>query len=129
MIIFFLVLVYVIVRILKKNNIPGIISIIRDNNDSEYEDTSYNRSKTFETNLPQPVTNLSEKVTDLIAKDPVFNIQIFEDRVSTAFFKIQDAWCKRDMNLARAFVTDSVLRRFNMQLEEYRQNKTFNRLE
>lgn len=33
------------------------------------------------------------------------------------------------MNLARAFVTDSVLRRFNMQLEEYRQNKTYNKLE
>lgn len=54
---------------------------------------------------------------------------MFEDRVSTAFFKIQEAWCKRDMNIARAFITDSVLRRFNMQLEEYRQNKTYNKLE
>ncbi|OIP51978.1 hypothetical protein AUK10_04185 [Candidatus Gracilibacteria bacterium CG2_30_37_12] len=76
-----------------------------------------------------PVTNLSEKITAIKAIDPAFNEGMLEDRVSTAFFKIQNAWCKGDMNLARAFVTDSVLRRFNMQLEEYRQSKTYNKLE
>ena len=79
--------------------------------------------------IPAPVNNLSEKITAIKVVDPGFNEQMFEDRVSTAFFKIQNAWCNRDMNIARAFITDSVLRRFNMQLEEYRQNSTHNKLE
>lgn len=79
--------------------------------------------------IPTPVNNLSEKITAIKAMDSGFNEQMFEDRVSTAFFKVQSAWCNRDMNIARAFMTDSVLRRFNMQLEEYRQNSTHNKLE
>lgn len=73
--------------------------------------------------------DLDEKLAALIARDPVFNRQMFEDKVSTSFFKIQKAWCARDMDSARAYISESVVKRYNMQLESYRTSNTFNRLE
>lgn len=80
-----------------------------------------------------PVVSRNPELSSLIAalqeRDPAFSTQSFEDFVSTAFFKIQRAWCKRDMSLARAFITDSILRRYTLQLEEYVDAKKFNKLE
>ena len=98
------------------------------NNHSSYQSDDYS-DESSEASLPEPAANLNEKITEIKSRDPQFNEQMFEDRVSTAFFKIQEAWCSAEMNLARAFVTDGVLRRFNMQLEEYRKNNTRNKLE
>jgi predicted lipid-binding transport protein (Tim44 family) len=67
-----------------------------------------------------PASNLSEKLSSLKSKDPGFNEQQFLDRTSTGFFKIQNAWCERNMNLARAYISDNVLRRFSLQLEEHK---------
>lgn len=106
-----------------------IFAIISSKNKNKIWSSNNNHSSYEPEDLPEPASNLDSKLTQLKESDPGFNEQIFSDRVSTAFFKIQDAWCKTDMNLARAFITDSVLNRFNMQLEEYRQSRTFNKLE
>lgn len=53
------------------------------------------RSDTYKANPSvSPVTNLSEKIFAIKSIDPAFNEAMLEDRVSTAFFKIQNAWCK-----------------------------------
>lgn len=76
-----------------------------------------------------PAEDIWQKIATLKEKDPGFNEQQFLDRTSTAFFKIQNAWWKRDMNLARAYISDNVLRRFSLQLEEHIQNGVTNKLE
>ena len=76
-----------------------------------------------------PAPDLSAKLQQLHAKDSGFNEQVFHDRVSTAFFEIQHAWVKRDMNPARALISDSVWQRFNLQLEEYATKNWYNQLD
>ena len=76
-----------------------------------------------------PAGNVSEILDSIKARDPGFNEQQFLDRASTAFFKVQNAWCDRDMNKARAYISDNVLRRFSLQLEEHKRNKVANKLE
>ncbi len=73
--------------------------------------------------------DLADKLAQFKEKDPGFNEQSFQDTVSTAFFNIENAWCARDMSSARQFLSDSVLSRFQLQLEEYKRNNTFNRLD
>jgi hypothetical protein len=77
----------------------------------------------------EPAPDLETKFQQLKAKDPGFNEQVFQDKVSLAFFKIQHAWCERNMNPARSFISDAVYNRFNLQLEEYVSKNQFNKLD
>lgn len=90
-------------------------------------------SGSYEVDTVAPIVSRNSELPSLIAglqeRDPAFSTQAFEDFVSTAFFKIQRAWCKRDMSLARAYITDSILRRYTLQLEEYVEDKKYNKLE
>ncbi len=73
--------------------------------------------------------DLAAKIDQLKVRDPGFNEQIFQDKISTIFFVIENAWAGRDMNPARLYLSDSVYSRFHLQLEEYVRNHTFNRLD
>jgi predicted lipid-binding transport protein (Tim44 family) len=52
--------------------------------------------------------------------DPLWNKQKFIELVNVGFFKIQNAWCSGEMSGAQEYISDGILRRFNMQLEPYR---------
>ncbi|MHC4884335.1 MAG: TIM44-like domain-containing protein [Planctomycetota bacterium] len=73
--------------------------------------------------------DVADKLNALQERDSAFNRQMFEDKVSTGFFKIQNAWCARDMKGAHGYVSESVLKRYDMQLESYRTSNTFSRME
>lgn len=52
----------------------------------------------------------------LFQKDPTFDEQIFLERVNTAVFRLQKAWCQQDMRPVRHFLSDAVFERFSLQI-------------
>jgi hypothetical protein len=72
--------------------------------------------------MPAPVItpDLAGQFDELKKRDPSFSEQSFEDMASTAFFKIQEAWSKKDMGIARSFVSPALLGRFEAQIAEFK---------
>ena len=60
-------------------------------------------------------------IAALQQRDPAFNSEKFYGRVRTAFEKIQDAWCKQDVQTVQAFISDGVHERFSLQFMEQKQ--------
>lgn len=56
----------------------------------------------------------------LRAVDAAFDERRFLARVERAFRRTQDAWCAQDLEPVRAFLSDGVLERFSLQIEEQR---------
>ena len=81
--------------------------------------------------MPAPVitNDIASQLGDLKQRDPNFSEQAFEDMASTAFFKIQEAWSKKDMGIARSFVSPSLLTRFEAQIAEFRKMGRTNNVE
>jgi predicted lipid-binding transport protein (Tim44 family) len=73
--------------------------------------------------------NIEAELEEFRRRDPLFGRQSFEDTVSTAFIKIQEAWSKRDMGLARAFLTPALLVRFQAQIDELKRMGRTNHVE
>lgn len=128
-IIIIFIIIIVIIAFYSANNKSKNNSNINNSTPNQEQKDFEDEIAEFEEWLPETARDIDSKISELKAKDPDFNEQMFEDKVSTAFFKIQNARSKADMNLARAFITDSVLNRFNMQLEEFRESKTRNKIE
>jgi len=61
--------------------------------------------------------NVSRQIAELKSRDPDFSEQQFEDLASTAFFKVQEAWSKRDLSIARAFMSPALFSRFQTQID------------
>ncbi|MCA9224005.1 MAG: TIM44-like domain-containing protein [Planctomycetales bacterium] len=53
--------------------------------------------------------------------DPDFNEERFYDRVRHGFVQVQQAWCSQDMQPVRAFISDGILERFTLQIQEQRE--------
>lgn len=68
-------------------------------------------------NAPSP--NIDEQKTKLQEMDPLWNEQRFKELVHIGFFKIQQAWSDGDMSSARAYISDTILQRFTLQLAPY----------
>jgi len=88
------------------------------------------------TNLPstyppsnQIAPNFAGQIAELKNRDPNFSEQQFEDLASTAFSKIQTAWSKRDMSIAQAFVSPTLLQRFQAQLNQLKSQGKINKIE
>ena len=62
--------------------------------------------------------NEPELLARLQAIDPKFNEQAFYQRLEQAFSTIQAAWCAHDLRPMRAYVSDGIYERFQMQIEE-----------
>src|SRR5260221_711108 len=54
----------------------------------------------------------------LFAPDPAFDTDAFRARLTSAFVKIENAWCAQNLEPARPFVSDSIYERFQLQLQE-----------
>jgi hypothetical protein len=86
-------------------------------------------SGSYSAPAPSASPSLPDQLGGLKARDPNFSEQMFEDTVSTAFFKIQEAWSKKDMSSARAFVSPSLLQRFESQINEFKKKGWTNHME
>ena len=60
----------------------------------------------------------AQAVQALQQSDPAFDLQAFYGRVSTAFLKIQDAWCAQSLQTIRPFISDGTHERFGLQFTE-----------
>lgn len=78
---------------------------------------------------PPPAPDPGPGLAALKAHDPGFSEQGFEDMASTAFFRIQEGWAKKDLSIARPFVSPSLLQRFQTQINEMNGQGVTNRVE
>jgi predicted lipid-binding transport protein (Tim44 family) len=60
---------------------------------------------------------LDEGIAGLRATDPGFSIDAFQRRVMTAFLALQDAWCRRNLDAGRAFLSPGAYFTWRAQLE------------
>lgn len=68
-------------------------------------------------------------IAQIKTTDPGFNEQIFKDKAQNAFFKIQEAWEKQDINIARPFASDSIIQRYTTQISDLKSRGEKNILE
>jgi hypothetical protein len=54
----------------------------------------------------------------MLAADPQFNEEDFYRRIKTAFMKLQAAWCLKDLSSVRAFISDGIHERLDIQFQE-----------
>ncbi len=64
---------------------------------------------------------VEEQIAKLKEKDPNFSEKVFLDKAQTAFFAIQRAWSKNDLEPARKYMSEAQFNRMNMQLEEIKE--------
>lgn len=76
-----------------------------------------------------PAVDFSVAIAAIKQKDPSFDEQNFKDKANTTFYKIQYAWEKKDMDIARAFVTDSIMQRYSVQLQGLKDKHQTNKME
>jgi predicted lipid-binding transport protein (Tim44 family) len=73
-----------------------------------------------ETNSVNIIDDPTTGVAKIQSADPNFNIQVFKDKTSNAFYKIQEAWSKQDMSIARPFVSDAIMQRYTTMISDMR---------
>lgn len=62
-------------------------------------------------------------------RDPAFSPDLFYKRVGTAFLKIQDAWSTQNVATVRAFISDGVHERFQIQFAQQKAEGYRDRME
>ncbi len=93
-----------------QKEINGIVSGLRQN-----EGMSASYSPT-DTGTSMDVDSQKNKLHEL---DPLWDEQKFRELVNIGFFKIQQAWSDSDMSSARAYISDTIMQRFLLQLKPY----------
>jgi hypothetical protein len=93
-------------------------------------------SATMETVTDAPISgsvttsiDIQAQIDQIKQTDPGFNEQIFKDKAQNAFFKIQEAWEKQDLKIARPFVSDSIIQRYSTQISDLQSRNEKNVLE
>jgi tellurite resistance protein len=64
----------------------------------------------------QPPEKIQKALAAIAVRDPGFNEQELVESLEKAFLEVQQAWGERDLDLARRYLSDGVLRRFGVQL-------------
>ena len=77
----------------------------------------------------QTANTVESGLAQIKQTDPEFNEQIFKDKAQNAFFKIQEAWEKQEINIARPFVSDSIMQRYTTQISDLKSRGEKNVLE
>lgn len=57
-----------------------------------------------------------EALNRMTGVDPAFDLSAFLNRVKTAFEKIQEAWSQQELSSVRAFISDGINERFQLQI-------------
>lgn len=78
---------------------------------------TFNESRVIRKGRQKQETYAHNSALDsLIQKDPNFHEQAFLERVKTAVFRLNKAWCQQDMRPVRHFLSDAVFERFSLQI-------------
>jgi predicted lipid-binding transport protein (Tim44 family) len=72
---------------------------------------------------------VKQKCDTFRQKDPFFSEKVFLDKAQTAFFEIQRAWSRNDLEPVRKFMSEAQFNRMNMQLSEYKDKGWTNKVE
>ena len=67
--------------------------------------------------LGPAATTVADGIATLASSDKEFAIGAFEARAKTAFLALQDAWCKRNLDAGRAFMSPGAYFTWSAQLE------------
>ena len=62
--------------------------------------------------------DVEERKNKLVDKDPDWNEDRFLDTAETIFFTVQEGWSKKELNICRPYLSNSVYNRFKKQLED-----------
>jgi len=62
--------------------------------------------------------DVEERKEKLVEKDPDWNEDRFLDTAETIFFTVQEGWTKKELNICRPYLSNSVYGRFKKQLED-----------
>jgi predicted lipid-binding transport protein (Tim44 family) len=90
----------------------------------------YNEPASEQTYEPQTQEDrVSQGLRYISDMDSSFNESKFKELAEDIFFKIQGAWTKRDMSVARDLLAPQMLNTFQNDVDSYIANKQFNRLE
>lgn len=104
---------FMIYRALKMKTVqPGAISPTTDQDESQIHSRAARAS-----------------VAEIKKVDPGFSEQAFKDYAQNAFFKVQEAWESQDLEIARPYVSDSVMQRYATQLSDMKSRGERNVLE
>lgn len=63
-------------------------------------------------------TDIEERKGKLVESDPDWNEDRFLDVAETIFFTVQEGWTKKELNICRPYLSNSVYNRFKKQLED-----------
>lgn len=72
---------------------------------------------TSESQLAAAAPSIADGVALMRSSDPAFSIEAFRVRVRTAFVALQEAWCKQQLDAARAFLSPGAYFAWRAQLE------------
>jgi uncharacterized membrane protein len=89
--------------------------ILNQQRDGAYQSTDFRRGGTMIDE--ERKASIVEQVRQ---HDPAFDETAFCNRVQTAFFKIQTAWCAQNLKDVGLFLSDGVAERFALQFDEQR---------
>ena len=120
--IFLGVLVYIVTKKIRQQ-------ILQSGGNINHPDLSNILNTSANISFVPPVINVADQLAEFKEGDPNFSAQQFEDMVSTAFFKIQEAWSKRNMSIARSFVSVSLLQRFEAQIGQLKSAGQVNKMD
>ncbi len=70
-----------------------------------------------DSSLAVAAPSIGQGIAALRAADPAFSPDAFRERVRTAFLALQDAWCKQNLDGARAFLSPGAYFTWRAQLE------------
>jgi len=79
--------------------------------------------------LEEKQKDIEERKANLKKSDPGWNEERFLDMAETIFFKVQEAWTKKKLEIARPFITDAVYNRFKQQIDDLTRRGLVNVLE
>lgn len=136
MILLVVVIILIIFMIMKKkqnknqnqsvNSPPTGDQIYQQGGYYPQEEMSYNEPMA----LP-PIDDyaVKQQCDEFRKKDPYFSEKVFLDKAQTAFFEIQRAWSRNDLEPVRKYMSEAQYNRMEMQLSEYKDKGWVNKVE
>ena len=77
----------------------------------------------------QKEVDWAQALRSLKARDPQFSEAAFLTRAEKAFLQIQKGWCDHNLGLSQAFLSDGVMERFGIQIQEQKDAGVHDRMD
>lgn len=100
---------------IKPNRVNNLVTNVMESADKN----DYYSDKEREIDINMALTQIKES-------DPKFKESEFYDKVRDAFLKVQEAWVNQDIEIARPYLSDETIQRFNSQIDDLKSRKEKN---